>query len=122
MNKMLFEDAYLLSANLQDEVKKDGEKWVPTGSKKLSLGILIDVLDNDLSSGKVKYITSVKEPSFDVEELVKKLHRFDKLNITANVHEYGDKTDYKFFIIRCDGVDLTAASTKPSPIEENMPF
>ena len=122
MNKMLFEDVYLVNANLQDEVKKEGDKWVPIGTKKLVLTLLIDVRDNDLSSGKVKYITSIKEPSFDVAQLLGKLTRFDKLQITANVHEYGDKTDYKFYKLIRDGVDLTAVCSKVVETNEPMPF
>ncbi len=122
MNKMLFEDVYLLSAGIQDEVKKEGEKWVPLGTKKLVLTLLVDIRDNDLSSGKIRYISSVREPNFDINQLLAKLHRFDKLQITSNAYEYAKTTDYKFYKVVCDGVDLTAACSKLAETNEPMPF
>ena len=110
MNKILIENAYLLSASLKDEVKKEGEKWVPTGSKKIELQLLTDVVDDKLQTGKVRFLSNAKDPNFNIEEFYAKLHRFDRLTLLANMYEYGDRTDYRFYKVSCDGVLLTEST------------
>lgn len=122
MTKTIFENCYLLSAKLKDEVKKVGEKWEPTGIKKIELMLLIDVIDKDLKTGTIKYVSNVKEPGFNLEQLNAKLNRFAKLDVTALTYEYTDRVDYKFTKITCDGVDLTTASVLTPADDTSIPF
>ena len=110
MNKILIENAYLLSASLVDEVKKEGEKWVPTGAKKVDLQVLVDVIDDKLQTGKVKFLSNVKDPNFSLEEFYDKLHRFDRLTLLANMIEYKDRIDYRFYKVSCEGILLTEST------------
>lgn len=123
MNKMIFENAYILSASLRDEQKKvaDG-KYEPTGLKKIALTVLADVVSDKLGTGDVYYISSVKEPNFNCEELITKLKRFEKVTITADVLTFAGKQDYRFRkIVTADGVDLTASAVL-TPTGESLPF
>ncbi len=122
MNKMIFENAYVLSASLRDDVKKQGDDFVPTGAKKIALTLLTDVVPDKLGTGEIHYITSVKEPSFSCEELITKLKRFEKVTVTADVLTFAGKQDYRFRrIVTSEGVDLTASAVL-TPTDEPMPF
>ena len=122
MNKMIFENAYVLSASLRDDVKKQGDDFVPTGAKKIALTLLTDVVQDKLGTGEIHYITSVKEPNFSCEDLIKKLKRFEKVTVTADVLTFAGKQDYRFRkIVTSDGVDLTASAVL-TPTDEPLPF
>ena len=124
MNKMIFENAYVLSASLRDEQRKIAEgKYEPTGAKKIALTILADVINDKLGTGEIYYLSSVKDPNFNCEELITKLKRFEKVTITADVLTFGGKQDYRFRqIINSDNVDVTAMTPALQSTNEPLPF
>lgn len=123
MDKMIIEDAYVLSAEVKDELKKDGENYVPTGKKKLVIKLFVDSKGDNIATGDFRIIQSIKDPSFDVNALCSKFKRFDKITAYAYMTTFQNRIDYKFYKILRDGVDLTAASAPLTPADnEPLPF
>lgn len=116
----MIENAVLLTAEIRAEkVQKDG-KWVDTGNEKLHLVIFCDAFKDDLGSGTVRTLTSSKNCSYDIKDLLSKLHRYDVINITANLVEYKNRNAFTIHSVSDkEGVVLT---TQSSNTTEPIPF
>lgn len=122
MNKMLFEDAYVLSAYVGEDQKQENGKWINAGTKSLRLTLLVDSVEGKLGTGSVKFLTTVNNTKCDVDKVCAALKRFDKINLGAYVNEFGTKTSYKVYELIKDGVNLMAMNAVLAETNELLPF
>lgn len=122
MNKMIFENVYVLKAYVADDQKQDAGKWVKTGTKSMRINLLCDSVDGDLSTGDVKFVSTINSSKCDVDKVVAELNRFDKLTMSAYVSTFGGKDSYKIFSIVKNGVDLMAKYAIAADAGGNEPF
>ena len=119
--KVMIENAVLLTAEIRAEKAQDKDgKWIDTGGKKLELTVFSDAFKDDLSSGKVRTLTSAKNCNYNLDDVLAKLHRYDMLTIVCNLVEYKDRNAFTIAsIMDKDGTVLTTALTETN---EPLPF